>query len=272
MKSHKSSAFTLIELLVVMSIVSLLISILLPALASARDQARAVVCRSNIRQLGFAVLGYAADNREYFVPAASDLPALMGGLHRWHGVRQQPGEPFNPARGPLVSYLGDGQVKNCPQRVDFLRDGDWNANFERGGGGYGYNMTYLGSLVWQGGSGPEKYQKTPRISQVAHHTETLMFADSAMIVKKNNQNRYIEYSFAEPPFIVLQGGLTSIYASPSIHFRHHDQANIVWVDGHVTGRPMGLPPDDLANAYQVISEQMKLSWFEPMDNSLFDLQ
>lgn len=46
--------FTLIELLVVISIISLLIALLLPSLSAARDSSRAVVCRSNMRQLVLA--------------------------------------------------------------------------------------------------------------------------------------------------------------------------------------------------------------------------
>lgn len=54
-------AFTLIELLVVIAIVALLISILLPALASARDQARIAVCLARHRQFGLWTAMYAGD-------------------------------------------------------------------------------------------------------------------------------------------------------------------------------------------------------------------
>src|SRR5207247_2568860 len=55
--------FTLVELLVVIGILTVLVALLLPAFASARRQARAVVCLSNVRQLGMMFHTYVADNK-----------------------------------------------------------------------------------------------------------------------------------------------------------------------------------------------------------------
>lgn len=54
--------FTLIELLVVMSIIALLISILLPCLGAAKEQAKRVVCQGQLRQIGIGYHMYADDN------------------------------------------------------------------------------------------------------------------------------------------------------------------------------------------------------------------
>lgn len=59
----KRSSFTLIELLVVIATIALLIAVLLPSLRSSRQQAKAVVCSSNIKQLTFGLFMYETENQ-----------------------------------------------------------------------------------------------------------------------------------------------------------------------------------------------------------------
>jgi prepilin-type N-terminal cleavage/methylation domain-containing protein/prepilin-type processing-associated H-X9-DG protein len=63
MKKQKKG-FTLIELLVVISIIALLVSILLPALSSAREQAKMAVCSVHLNGLGKAVVMYTLDTKD----------------------------------------------------------------------------------------------------------------------------------------------------------------------------------------------------------------
>ncbi|MFI4882020.1 MAG: prepilin-type N-terminal cleavage/methylation domain-containing protein [Phycisphaerales bacterium JB064] len=64
-------AFTLIELLVVIAIIAILIGILLPSLAGAREVGMTAVCSSNCKQIGMASLLYTQDDRkdEFWPPA-----------------------------------------------------------------------------------------------------------------------------------------------------------------------------------------------------------
>jgi prepilin-type N-terminal cleavage/methylation domain-containing protein len=58
---RRAAGFTLIEMLVVISIIALLVAILMPALSSAREQTRRVICSSNVRQFMIAVTLYDLD-------------------------------------------------------------------------------------------------------------------------------------------------------------------------------------------------------------------
>jgi prepilin-type N-terminal cleavage/methylation domain-containing protein/prepilin-type processing-associated H-X9-DG protein len=269
---ERKKAFTLTELLIVISVIALLMAILMPALVAARSRGRILACKSNLRQLLLAGIGYATENDDYYVPAASDMWDNAG-LHRWHGLRENIDELFDPLRGPLAGYLADGRVKECPAKADFLKGQDWSKNFEQGCGGYGYNMTYIGSRLWQNGvhnieAWKASYSSTTRMAEVAAPGRTLMFADTAIA----KDYRYlIEYSFAEPPFTVRNGlPVTDFYMSPSIHFRHSTQANIGWADGHVDRQRLAM--SEGSNAYGINSYDMKLGWFDPVDNSPYDLK
>ncbi len=63
---HRDHGFTLVELLVVISIIALLISLLLPALARAKAAADDTVCEAHLRSLSQAVIIYAQENGDFF--------------------------------------------------------------------------------------------------------------------------------------------------------------------------------------------------------------
>lgn len=103
MPVERSRGFTLVELLVVIGIIALLISVLLPSLNRAREQAQTVTCQSNLRQFGYAFLMYTNDNKgKYPGPAAGtqrpdDWVHWQGGRDRNEGAVQKYLGPFNRA-------------------------------------------------------------------------------------------------------------------------------------------------------------------------------
>ena len=115
-------------------------------------------------------------------------------------------------------------------------------------------------------------KRTERAIFVYLYRLTLNHSLCAMATKKT-YGFYIEYSFAEPRYFVVSGEpviSSGWQPRPSIHFRHLGRANIGWVDGHIGSEKMteynGLNEDGLRPI------DMDLGWFEPIDNSSFDLK
>lgn len=122
-------AFTLIELLVVISIIALLISILLPQLASARRVARRVYCNTNLRSTLQAMQNYATSNDD----AMAGSPNTTGVYLKVLALRSPgsvstfsfPGPATSPwdFMGPLARENGmeDVMTDNLPRRYDIIR-------------------------------------------------------------------------------------------------------------------------------------------------------
>ena len=267
-------AFTLIELLVVVAILALLVALLVPSLARAKELARSAACRTHLAGLAKVNSLYAGENDGRYVPAASDIFAgAAGNLHRWHGVRPDTSSAFDPAAGPLAEYLGsDGRIKQCPAFTDFRADSG-AAAYEAGSGGYGYSDLYVGSTFWRHGFHHDSPGQLlgARAEDVKRPAETLMFADAATPMAFGPKAWYVEESFAYCVFMLDdKGRVTAARRQPSIHFRHLGAANVAWCDAHVTQR------SDFRsvtwNSYGADPEAMHVGWFGPDDNSLFDLE
>ena len=109
----KGSGFTLIELLVVISIIALLVSILMPSLGRAREQARRTMCSSNMHQCALAFAMYAGDYNG-LIPRMNEKLGGTPGLYKW-SVYDDVIIDFSVG---LQSYVDDFEFYRCPSLPD----------------------------------------------------------------------------------------------------------------------------------------------------------
>jgi prepilin-type N-terminal cleavage/methylation domain-containing protein len=112
--SRSAGGFTLVEMIVVIGIIAMLISILLPTLAKARQQANKVACMANLNQIGTLMMIYANDNKGYLFPPNLGWPA--------QNKTPTPGGTAGLDPGPQVvgSNTGPMVMANWPAPPDQL--------------------------------------------------------------------------------------------------------------------------------------------------------
>jgi len=106
----RTKAFTLIELLVVIAIIAILASMLLPALARAKEVARRIRCVSNQHQISLANMMYADDNNSYYPPRSNvkRWPTFLLTYYQSAAVLLCPSETGpNPVTATSSAYTND---------------------------------------------------------------------------------------------------------------------------------------------------------------------
>jgi prepilin-type N-terminal cleavage/methylation domain-containing protein/prepilin-type processing-associated H-X9-DG protein len=126
----KRRGFTLVELLVVIGIIALLIAILLPALAKAREQAKSLKCKAQLRQIAIGLVNYSSSNQGS-LPSWSSWHAYPDGSFG-NPLDDAPGEGWTEMLIPYIAATPDSPVYNCPSfpeefRINYFLAARWLA-------------------------------------------------------------------------------------------------------------------------------------------------
>jgi prepilin-type N-terminal cleavage/methylation domain-containing protein len=146
-------AFTLIELLVVIAIIALLLAIIIPTLTRAREIAKTVMCRSNLRQLGILMSIYGSENsfdhtlakRQPDLPPAKAEAPYYQKSWLWHNGTADYAHENNRMKNSLMStgLVDSHKIFFCPSVRNLSADKNYNAADMNGGTPDSYNTEQL---------------------------------------------------------------------------------------------------------------------------------
>lgn len=202
--------------------ISLLMAVLMPALARVRQQSRSVLCMSNLRQLVIAVQMYANGNEDYYPPATvTELDGSVYKLCAWD---------FTTVYGSGEKYVEPGilwqgetteRVQQCPA---FKGEANWGEDKYTG---YNYNTSYIGgrAAVKDGEVVSGTVVMSSKVGEVRRPEKCALFGDGQW---GEGANKFMRSPFGGK----LDEDFSGRYAGTQ-GYRHLGKTNVAWCDGSV---------------------------------------
>jgi prepilin-type processing-associated H-X9-DG protein len=212
----RRNAFNLIETLTVISVISLLMAVLMPALARARQQSKAVLCLSNLRQLTIAADLYTHSNDGYYpIAYKSTMGQPVSVSYAWDFTTIKDWRENTETVVPGLLWQGPTieKIQQCPA---FKGAHNWLSDPYTG---YNYNTSYIGH-------GQIESIETPaKAGQVLKPGQCALFGDGGYAA---GANKFMRAPWPNPGDL----NFTDRYAGTQ-DFRHLGATNVAYCDGSV---------------------------------------
>jgi prepilin-type processing-associated H-X9-DG protein len=201
---------------VVIAIISLLVSVLLPTLNSAKELARSALCKGNMRSIGILIQYYANDWDAHYPPAWVNHP---NNYQAWNII-------------PMAPYLADEEsgdpVLTCPTAAlqEPLYNAEWIANYRRD---YALNRGEGNGIAWIPGIDDATMARPVRLHMVVRPASTILLAERYQPLGGNRIYSCVaDAGFQSDRF----PGVDQCIA------RHNEMGNFTFCDGHVDQYPL----------------------------------
>ncbi len=257
---RKNAAFTLIELLVVIAIIAILAAILFPVFAQAREKARAITCISNLKQIGLGMMMYLQDYDEMYPMNQyyNTVVTRWDDQHGWEDMIApyiKNGELSTNGAGKMVNF-GQSGLWHCPDfpdnqsgqygiNNDIASDGDcpWTTSWSVASDASitapadavviaekGHNDTTWGFLQFDAGEWAWTDYVSPVNGQPTHDGARYDLDPTG-----NNPNG----THGNCDYTNTTGGGTWDGCNLFPRYRHSNQTNVVFCDGHAKSQAEG---------------------------------
>lgn len=211
-------AFTLIELLVVIAIIAILATILIPSISAAKELARTVACKSNLRNMTLGIRMYSQEN-ESWLPTAEPPNREFPDQRHWFMNK----DLLDNMNATLLETPKGGTPIICPshQKPFQWRDGTLIP----------YGLSYGMNGTWGLGGRPDHlYQR--RMDEFEQECKVMVFSDACGI--------------DTAPGIVLYKSCPKA----NFDFRHRDKVNLSFLDGHIGNKLFEQIPFGMQNRFE----------------------